>query len=62
MVQPEPAENTADAFLDRQITEMRRLLSLMAGASAAEALRELRSAFPDAPLAARTAAITGERR
>ena len=50
-----------DAALERQITDMRDLLQLMRGASAAESLRALRSAFPDTTLAARTAAIADRR-
>lgn len=46
-----------DELIDRQVADMRALLCLMAGASAAESLKILRSAFPDAPLAARTAAV-----
>lgn len=48
-------------LIDRQVADMRALLRLMAGASAAESLKVLRSAFPDAPLASRTAAVAGGR-
>ncbi|MCW5695309.1 MAG: hypothetical protein KIS96_01105 [Bauldia sp.] len=50
-----------DRMIDRQIADMRRLLALMSEASATDALRALRAAFPDASLAARTAAVTGWR-
>ena len=45
-----------DEMVDRQVADMRALLRLMANASAAESLKVLRAAFPDATLAARTAA------
>lgn len=47
--------------VERQVADMRRLLSLMVAPSASQALSALRAAFPDAPLAARTA-IIGEMR
>lgn len=50
-----------DELVDRQVADMRALLRLMAGASASESLKVLRSAFPDATLAARTAAVAGGR-
>lgn len=50
-----------DELLERQIADMRHLLRLMNGASAAESLRALRSAFPNTTLAARTAAIADRR-
>ena len=53
--------DASDASLDRQVADMRRLLELMAEASATDALRALRAAFPDASLAARTAAVSGWR-
>lgn len=63
MAQENAAPSTRmEVATNRQIAEMRRLLARMSGASAAESLRALRSAFPDAPLAARTAAIAGGRR
>jgi len=52
-----PAVSRQEALLDRQIGDMRELLRLMRGASAAESLRALRSAFPETTLATRTAAI-----
>ncbi len=50
-----------DEMVDRQVADMRALLRLMANASAAESLKVLRAAFPDATLAARTAAVAGGR-
>lgn len=50
-----------DELADRQVADMRALLRLMTGSSAAESLKVLRAAFPDAPLAARTAAVAGGR-
>lgn len=51
----------AESALDRQISEMRSLLALLGGASATEALKALRTHFPDAPLAARTQVLTERR-
>jgi len=50
-----------DEMTDRQVADMRALLRLMSNASAAESLKVLRAAFPDATLAARTAAVSGGR-
>ncbi len=63
---PEPKIKLAgvsrhEALLNRQVADMRELLQLMRGASATESLRALRSAFPEATLAARTAAIADRR-
>lgn len=44
--------------IDQRIAEMRAHLARMRPASDAEALKTLRSAFPDVSLAARVAAIT----
>ena len=55
------AASRREAALERQIADMRDLLQLMRGASAAESLRALRSAFPDTTLAARAAAIADRR-
>jgi hypothetical protein len=52
---------TPDAVIDRQVADMRELLSLMTGASAAESLKALRAAFPDATLATRTSEIADRR-
>lgn len=53
--------NANDTSIDRQIAAMRLVLDLMTEASATDALRALRAAFPDASLAARTAAVSGWR-
>ncbi|MCX5514998.1 hypothetical protein C3941_11640 [Kaistia algarum] len=49
------------AALDLQIAQMRRVLDLMAPVTGAEAMRSLRDAFPEAPLAERTLAVAGMR-
>jgi hypothetical protein len=50
-----------DEMTNRQVADMRALLRLMSNASAAESLKVLRAAFPDATLAARSAAVAGGR-
>lgn len=50
-----------DEMTDRQVADMRALLRLMSNASAAESLKVLRAAFPDATLATRAAAVAGGR-
>ncbi|HWJ75979.1 MAG TPA: hypothetical protein VNX29_22665 [Kaistia sp.] len=49
------------AALDLQIAQMRRVLTLMAPSSGAEALRAMRDAFPDAAFGERAMAVAGMR-
>ena len=56
-----PEAPRPDAVIDREVADMRELLKLMTGASAAESLKALRAAFPDATLATRTSAIAERR-
>jgi hypothetical protein len=50
-----------DLQVDESIAEMRQLLIEMQAIDTASALRSLRRAFPDAPLADRVRAIAGDR-
>jgi hypothetical protein len=50
---------TLGPFVDERIAEMRRMLLEMQAIDAATALRSLRRAFPDAPLADRVRALAG---
>ncbi|MBZ9938247.1 hypothetical protein LB518_18250 [Mesorhizobium sp. BR1-1-16] len=49
------------AALDLQIAQMRRVLTLMAPSSGAEALRAMRDAFPDSSFGERAMAVAGIR-
>lgn len=50
-------DTLVDEAVDARIAEMRRLLEQMAEPSSTAALRALRYAFPDAPLAERVRAM-----
>ncbi|MER2606319.1 MAG: hypothetical protein ABTQ29_10835 [Siculibacillus sp.] len=56
-IPPGHAATPYSPLIDARVAEMRALLSRMRASSDAEALRALRSAFPDTSLAARVAAI-----
>ena len=47
--------------LERRIAEMREMLAAARSENTAEALRRLRSAFPDIPLSARIQALAASR-
>jgi hypothetical protein len=60
--QPTSSEDIdVTAILDRRVAEMRRMVAAMEPGSAASALRVLRDAFPEAPLAERVRALIAGR-
>jgi hypothetical protein len=59
-ITPPPVE-TDQTPLKRRIAEMREMLAASRGENTAEALRQLRAAFPDIPLLARIQALAASR-